>query len=71
MIEEGVTGWLADKVDSQSLSGAIERGLIETASDGAEIRHHCMQSAQQKYELSIQAEKYSELYANLISQFAS
>jgi len=71
MIEEGVTGWLAESLDSQSLSLAIDRGLKEISIRGSEIERACSEIAQQKYHLSIQAQKYSELYENLIGQFKS
>jgi len=71
MIKEGETGWLAEGVDSHSLSMAIDRGLEDLALRGSEIQRSCSERARQHYDLAIQPVKYAELYENMITQFKS
>ena len=71
MIKEGETGWLAECLDSKSLSAAIDRGLKDLSHRGAEIARSCSERAQQHYDLAIQPVKYAELYENMITQFKS
>jgi glycosyltransferase involved in cell wall biosynthesis len=71
MIKEGETGWLAERLDSQSLSAAIDRGLKDLSHRGSEIERSCSERAQQHYDLAVQPVKYAELYENMITQFKS
>jgi glycosyltransferase involved in cell wall biosynthesis len=67
MIEEGVTGWLASSVDSESLAKAIEHGLEKVWPRNHETVDECSQVARAKYKLKQQAEDYSNLYQKLLN----
>lgn len=68
MIEEGVTGWLANTMDSQSLAEAIRRGLDRVWPRNHKNVHECSRIAHSRYNLQQQAENYINLYERMINE---
>ncbi len=65
MVRSGVTGLLAPPGDERALAGAISH-LLENDATRAEMSANCRRIATEEYSLEIQANRYIELYEDLI-----
>ena len=67
IIRPGVTGWIAPEVSSRSLVDLISN-LVKHPDKISELRPSCREVAIKEYALNIQADRYLELYHQLIGQ---
>jgi glycosyltransferase involved in cell wall biosynthesis len=68
LVTTGQTGWLANSTNRLALAESLATALSELASphEAARIRKACRQSALSRWSQSIQAEKYSRLYVDIM-----
>jgi glycosyltransferase involved in cell wall biosynthesis len=65
MVSRGSTGWLTDEVSPQALARTLDTALNDL-DRGVNWRESCRAQAEEEYDLSIQAERYRELFLSLI-----
>ncbi len=64
MVRPNQTGWLADKVDGQSLAMTIERAITDVRQNRI-LRQSCRAIAESEYALTMQAKQYYDLFQDL------
>ena len=67
VVEDGSTGWLADKVDAVSLANTISRALqvLGDAEVRLQISNTCVRRIAKQHSLELQATQYQDLYQSI------
>lgn len=68
MIENGITGYLANDMNAQSLAAEMEKIITMAKGDYLTMSANCRQMAVNEYALKIQAGRYNEIYKNLLAK---
>ncbi|MBN1256819.1 MAG: glycosyltransferase, partial [Planctomycetes bacterium] len=64
MIDPGKTGWLTTDISALGFAGLLERALRELDS-GVDFRTPCREAARTRYDITLQAGRYLELFKSL------
>ena len=70
MVRPGETGWLAETGNVRALRGAIEQALTDDAAR-EQMGRRCREVVKEEYTLEVQAKRYRQLYASLLSYHPS
>jgi glycosyltransferase involved in cell wall biosynthesis len=70
LVKFGRTGWLADPITPESLAQTLGTAL-DTLTSGIDLRNSCRHEAETHYGLDLQAQRYTDLFRELIASTSS